>query len=51
MKSSTAAALLALLAVGTTARATEVRVSASTATKLDQVGAQVRNATENLGVV
>ena len=51
MKSGTAAALLALLVVGTTARATEVRVSASTATKLDQVGAQVRNATENLGVV
>jgi len=51
VKPSTAAALLALLAVGTAARATEVRVSASTATKLDQVGAQVRNATENLGVV
>ena len=47
----TAAALLALVAVGTPALAEEVRVSASTATKLDQVSAQLRNATENLGVV
>ncbi len=48
----TAAALLALVAVETPALAAgEVHVSASTATKLDQVQAQLRNATENLGVV
>jgi tetratricopeptide (TPR) repeat protein len=51
VRPSVAAALLALLAVGTPALATEVRVSASTATKLDQVSAQIRNATENLAVV
>jgi len=48
----TAAALLALVAVESPALAAgEVHVSASTATKLDQVQAQLRNATENLGVV
>ncbi len=48
----TAAALLALVAVETPALAAgEVHLSASTATKLDQVQAQLRNATENLGVV
>jgi tetratricopeptide (TPR) repeat protein len=44
-------ALIVLLAVGTSARATEVRISPSTAAKLDQVAAQVRNANENLAVV
>jgi tetratricopeptide (TPR) repeat protein len=48
---STAAALVALLAAPATAFAGDVRVSGSTAAKLDQVGAQLRNATENLGVV
>ena len=51
MRPTTAAALLALVAVETPALAAEVRVSASTAAKLDQVSAQLRNATENLGVV
>ena len=48
---SPAAAFLALIAVGTPALAGEVRVSSSTAAKLDQVAAQLRNASENLGVV
>jgi TolA-binding protein len=51
VKHAGAAALLALLAVETPAFAGDVRVSASTAAKLDQVAAQLRNATENLGVV
>ncbi|HZJ56406.1 MAG TPA: tetratricopeptide repeat protein [Myxococcaceae bacterium] len=51
MRPTSAAALLALLAAETPALATEVRVSASTAAKLDQVAAQLRNATENLAVV
>lgn len=51
MKPATAAALLALLAVEAGAHAAEVRISAATAAKLDQVGAQLRNASENLGVV
>ena len=46
-----AAVLLVLVAVEMPALAAEVRVSASTAAKLDQVSAQLRNATENLGVV
>ena len=51
MRLSTAAALLAVVAVETPALATEVHVSASTAAKLDQVSTQLRNASENLGVV
>ena len=51
MKPTGAAALLALLAVETPALAGDVRVSSSTAAKLDQVAAQLRNAAENLGVV
>ncbi|HVP59370.1 MAG TPA: tetratricopeptide repeat protein [Myxococcaceae bacterium] len=51
MKPTRAAALLALLAVETPALAGDVRVSSSTAAKLDQVAAQLRNAAENLGVV
>jgi len=43
--------LIALLAVGTPAGATDVRISASTAARLDQVTAQIRNASENLAVV
>jgi tetratricopeptide (TPR) repeat protein len=47
-----AAALLALLVGGSSARAAgEVRISPSTAAKLDQVSAQLRNAGENLAVV
>ena len=48
---SRAATLLALLAVETPALAGDVRISSSTAARLDQVAAQLRNATENLGVV
>jgi tetratricopeptide (TPR) repeat protein len=48
---TTAAALVALLAVEAPALAGDVRISASTAAKLDQVSAQLRNASENLGVV
>lgn len=51
MRPTSAAALLALVAVATPALAAEVRISASTAAKLDQVSAQLRNASENLGVV
>jgi len=51
VKPTRAAALLALLAVETPALAGDVRVSSSTAAKLDQVAAQLRNAAENLGVV
>jgi len=46
-----AAALLALLAAETPVLAGDVRVSASTASKLDQAAAQLRNATENLALV
>ncbi|HTS81467.1 MAG TPA: tetratricopeptide repeat protein [Myxococcaceae bacterium] len=51
MTRSPAAALLALLALGGRALAEDVRVSGSTAARLDQVAAQLRNASENLGVV
>ena len=51
MNPTRAAALPALLLVVTPALAGDVRVSSSTAAKLDQVAAQLRNATENLGVV
>ena len=51
MRPTVAAALLAVVAVERPALATEVRVSASTAAKLDQVSAQLRNASENLAVV
>jgi TolA-binding protein len=44
-------ALPALLVLGTSTWAADVRVSAGTSARLEQVGAQLRNAAENLGVV
>ena len=51
MRSTGVAALLALLAMASAASAEDTRVSAGTAARLDQVSAQLRNASENLGVV
>lgn len=51
MRSTRVAAPLALLAMASVASAADTRVSAGTATKLDQVSAQLRNASENLAVV
>jgi len=52
VSSTRVAALLALLAMASAASAADPnRVSATTAAKLDQVNAQLRNAAENLGVV
>ena len=45
------AALLALLAMASAASAADSQVSVTTAAKLEQVSAQLRNAAENLGVV
>jgi len=51
VKPATAAAVLAAFTAQSVVRAAEVHLSPGTATKLDQVSAQLRNATENLSVV